>query len=168
MKNRARKTGAYNLIVAVLVVFLVVPLVGIGCGGGFSTPQAAVSEMLKALFDKRDWSALRQTVLPERAREVTDEEDMQWREQFKELKEWESKLSDLKLQTKHENTEKTEATVSLKSGELTRKNPATKERETLDLTKIMPETYKVTKVKGKWYVDYPLSPSAIRATNGEQ
>lgn len=154
-RSRLVRTGLRTVCAIAVLMILLVPVLASGCGGGYSSPEEAVKAMLEAR-QEGDWASFKDTVLPDRVRELTADEEVSQRQAFEEQN---VNFKDLKYKTESDESDKNKASVVITSGVITMMNPMTNQEESLNVDEVPEEgrTFTTQKYKGGWYVDVPLS-----------
>lgn len=154
----AHFSGRRSGYVAALALALVVVLSLLATGCGASTPEQAVRDFLESI-QENDWYGYLSSILPERVREMTGEDERLRRESFDESKQ---EFSEIKLKVEPDEEDKNRADVIMESGKVSYEDPETgkKTTESIESVPVEYRTIKTQKFKGSWYVDVQLASQA--------
>ncbi len=179
MFSKMLKVAKRNCIFFLLIIVLTTPLLSSGCAA--STPVEAVEKFITGI-DFNDWSAFKESVLPDEVRKMTREDVQHWRENVlpQVSESYKFNLEKLKFKVKPEKKNRalvkivegkiivikgsksnTDLTVDARTETVSYVDAEKKEivTEKFSGQKLYTLEFPVEKYKGRWYVDIPLSQS---------
>jgi len=145
-----------------VAIALVLPFLATGCGGGTSTPQAAVDSFLKAI-ENNDWNAYVGSVLPDNVRRMTDADTKDRKAQFKNIKETHKGM---KFKVEYDKKDKNKATVTITAGTIATSDKKSGQKQSMTIAEYKKTTGQypsipAEKFKGSWYVNVPMASSDV-------